>query len=570
MLVAALLAATIVVALPREETPGGTIDTEAFSDRENVKYSLNVIYEFRDYITTFQGNLINGILLFFGVEPVRGELSGALIADMITDFYSAAGIPAEKLLNFGELLASYTAYEIYTAGFDTVKFFVDITPITEEQAEETYVECSNCGELHEGEYTVTAGADGAEDVYSCNKCSAEGAAATVGLKHRYTSSEEWYCPVCDEYLGMPDLTEVSGSDTDEKIYVCKDCGNVAEKRLVSVAYSSIQTLAAKLSTANPWAMWRIFAEKTMLSTEETARLIYQAVYTLRDEADREIMDSFGRTRFSNLLVSAITIAEGISGFKDGGGSLIEARALAALAYEAGTALNDVIAEVGADTFLEAFGFKGYSAEVDIIEIIGDRLNTDALAAVEEFNDVMETADTVTEFLLEVATGALLASDTPMFDAVYYATTATDEEEIALYRDFYTLQIAKCLNAGLTRAYNAGNGIGSSAEAAEKLAVLFEKLSGLEHEDREFVSKNELQYLFDTAVEISRITAVTAEDVATLSAADRGSIAAFGDFAEALIDSGKLSGGLDIFASTFVANVIYDVVTAAADDVTTNN
>ena len=119
-MVAALLAATIVVALPREETPGGTIDTEAFSDRENVKYSLNVIYEFRDYITTFQGNLINGILLFFGVEPVRGELSGALIADMITDFYSAAGIPAEKLLNFGELLASYTAYEIYTAGFDAV------------------------------------------------------------------------------------------------------------------------------------------------------------------------------------------------------------------------------------------------------------------------------------------------------------------------------------------------------------------------------------------------------------------------------------------------------------------
>ena len=146
MLVAALLAATIVVALPREETPGGTIDTEAFSDRENVKYSLNVIYEFRDYITTFQGNLINGILLFFGVEPVRGELSGALIADMITDFYSAAGIPAEKLLNFGELLASYTAYEIYTAGFDAVKFFVDITPITEEQAELTLnaVTAANC------------------------------------------------------------------------------------------------------------------------------------------------------------------------------------------------------------------------------------------------------------------------------------------------------------------------------------------------------------------------------------------------------------------------------------------
>ena len=101
LLVAALLAATIVAALPREETPGGTIDTEAFADRENVKYSLNVIYEFRDYITTFQGNLINGILLFFGVEPVRGELSGALIADMITDFYfhNMTPFPAKTLFS---------------------------------------------------------------------------------------------------------------------------------------------------------------------------------------------------------------------------------------------------------------------------------------------------------------------------------------------------------------------------------------------------------------------------------------------------------------------------------------
>ena len=570
LLAAALLAATIAVAVPRKEAPAGTVDSEAFKERDNVRYPIEVSGKLSEYISVFQSNLVDGILLFFGFEPSGITLSGDLLAGLIEDFYSAAGIPAEKLLNFGELLASFSPYEIYTAGFDAVKFFVEITPITEEQAEETFVECSNCGELQEDEYTVTAGADGAEDVYSCKKCSAEG--ATVGLKYRYTSSEEWYCPVCGDYLGLPDMEEAesSGSEDETKKFTCKACGTLAESRLVSVAYASIDTFSARVAAADPMSLWRVFAKKTMLSTEETARLIYQAVYTLRGEEDREIMDSFGKTRFVNLLVSAVTVAEGISGFGSGGGSLIEARALAALVYEAGAALDEVMTDVGAAALLEAFGLKGYSASVDIADILeGENIGAEALAAMEEFNEAMKAADTVTEFLLQTLTGALLASDTPMFDAMYYASHAATEAERGNYRDYYVLQTAKCLNAGLTRAFASDCGTDNAAEASEKLAAVFEKLSVLDPGNGACVEAAELKKLFDSAAEVSAIVAATAEDVSSLSAAERQKITDFGAFAEDLIGSGKLSGGLDAFASTFVANVVYDVIKAATDEVSNN-
>ena len=570
LLAAALLAATIAVALPRKEAPAGTVDSEAFKERDNVRYPIEVSGKLSEYISVFQSNLVDGILLFFGFEPSGITLSGDLLAGLIEDFYSAAGIPAEKLLNFGELLASFSPYEIYTAGFDAVKFFVEITPITEEQAEETFVECSNCGELQEDEYTVTAGADGAEDVYSCRKCSAED--ATVGLKYRYTSSEEWYCPVCGDYLGLPDMEEAesSGSEDETKKYTCKACGTLAESRRVSVAYASIDTFSARVAAADPMSLWRVFAKKTMLSTEETARLIYQAVYTLRGEEDREIMDLFGKTRFVNLLVSAVTVAEGISGFGSGGGSLIEARALAALVYEAGTALDEVMTDVGAAALLEAFGLKGYSASVDIADILeGEKIDAEALAAMEEFNEAMKAADTVTEFLLQTLTGALLASDTPMFDAMYYASHAATEAERENYRDYYVLQTAKCLNAGLTRAFASDCGTDNAAEASEKLAAVFEKLSVLDPGNGACVEAAELKKLFDSAAEVSAIVAATAEDVSSLSAAERQKITDFGAFAEDLIGSGKLSGGLDAFASTFVANVVYDVIKAATDEVSNN-
>lgn len=563
-----MLAVTIAVALPKTETPAGTVDTEAFGENSNVKYPLSVSEEFTGYITEFQTHLIDGILLYFGFEPEGWTISGALLAGMIKDFYSAAGIPAEKLLNLGKLLASYSDYDIYSAGFDVIKFFVEITPITEEQTAETYIECSNCGELQESEYTLTPSADGEDDVYSCNKCSGEGVEATVAEKHRYMSWYEWYCPTCDDYLGKPDMTEVTGSDPVS--YICNECGTTVEKRLVSVSYASINTLAARMAAADPWSVWKTFAEKTMLSTEETARLIYQAIYTLRDEADRKIMDSFGKTRFVNLLVSAVTIAEGLSGFGNGSGSLIEARALAALAYEAGTALDNAVSETGTATFLEAFGLKGYSAEVDITEILEDKgVGADDLAAMKDFNEVMQTADTVSVFLTETLIGALLSSDTPMFDAVYYASAASDAAERQKYRDFYVLQTAKCLTAGLERAFNSGCGISDAEDAAEKLAVVFEKLSGLDDENAVNVSAEELKRLFGEAAEISELTAANANDILSLSDADRKKIAGFGDFAGELTESGKLSGGLDIFASTFVANLIYDTVSAAAEDVTIN-
>lgn len=572
LLAAALLAATIAVAVPRKEAPAGTVDSEAFKERDNVRYPIEVSRKLSEYISVFQSNLVDGILLFFGFEPSGITLSGDLLAGLIEDFYSAAGIPAEKLLNFGELLASFSPYEIYTAGFDAVKFFVEITPITEEQAEETFVECSNCGELAEGEYEATE--TDAEDgyVYSCHACAEASREASVVLKYRYTSSPEWYCPVCGDYLGLPDMEEAesSGSEDETKKYTCKACGTLAESRLVSVAYASIDTFSARVAAADPMSLWRVFAKKTMLSTEETARLIYQAVYTLRGEEDREIMDSFGKTRFVNLLVSAVTVAEGISGFGSGGGSLIEARALAALVYEAGAALDEVMTDVGAAALLEAFGLKGYSASVDIADILeGEKIDAEALAAMEEFNEAMKAADTVTEFLLQTLTGALLASDTPMFDAMYYASHAATEAERGNYRDYYVLQTAKCLNAGLTRAFASDCGTDNAAEASEKLAAVFEKLSVLDPGNGACVEAAELKKLFDSAAEVSAIVAATAEDVSSLSAAERQKITDFGAFAEDLIGSGKLSGGLDAFASTFVANVVYDVIKAATDEVSNN-
>lgn len=561
LLVAALVGVTVFVAIPRETPPAGYIDSQAFSDDVCVRYSIEVTDAFNNYIVSFQNNLVNAILLFFGFESEGISLSGHLIAELITEFYLNAGIPGEKLVRLGEVLASFTPNELCSAGVDTLMFFIDITPITEEQAEETYVECSNCGELEEGQYSEeTVGADG-EVVYTCKECFVAEREADVERKLRYLSSFGYYCTGCSEYLW---INERTGSD--EKGFSCKKCGSTVEKRTVVVSYSSIETMAARFAASDPWGTWQSFAEKTMLSTDETARLLYQAVYLLRNEEQQKIMDEFGRQRFSDLVVAIVTVSEGISAFAEGAGSLIEARALASLAYEAGAMLDGIIGDIGADKFLRAFGLKGYRTENQLTEFFKEQgVDADTIAEAEKFNDVMSAADEVIEFLLHFAAGALLASDTPLFDSVYYASVATSEQESAIHRDFYALEIAKCLTRGLDRALGAGTEIDSDEDAAEKIASVFEKLSLLEEGD-ESVSEEELMQLFSRARALSALEASSPEELAASDAESRAKVTAFIECSEALVESGKLSSGLEIFGTSFVANVVFDALLAAYEQV----
>ena len=558
LLVAALVGVTVFVAIPRETPPQGYIDSQAFSDDVCVRYSIEVTDAFNNYIVSFQNNLVKAILSFFGIESEGISLSGHLIAELITEFYLNAGIPGEKLVRLGEVLASFTPNELCSAGVDTLMFFIDITPITEEQAEETYVECSNCGELEEGQYSErTDGADG-EVVYTCNECGRE---SDVERKLRYLSSFGYYCTGCSEYLW---INERTGSD--EEGFSCKKCGSTVEKRTVVVSYSSIETMAARFAASDPWGTWQSFAEKTMLSTEETARLLYQAVYLLRNEEQQKIMDKFGRQRFSDLVVAIVTVSEGISAFAEGAGSLIEARALASLAYEAGAMLDGIIGDIGADKFLNAFGLKGYHTENQLTEFFKEQgVDADTIAEADEFNAVMSAADEVIEFLLHFAAGALLASDTPLFDSVYYASVATSEQESAIHRDFYALEIARCLTRGLDRALGAGTEIDSDEDAAEKIASVFEKLSLLEEKD-ESVSEEELMQLFNRARALSALEASSPEELAASDAESRAKVTAFIECSEALVESGKLSSGLEIFGTSFVANVVFDALSAAYEQV----
>ena len=563
LLVAALVGVTVFVAIPRETPPQGYIDSQAFSDDVCVRYSIEVTDAFNNYIVSFQNNLFKAILSFFGIESEGISLSGHLIAELITEFYLNAGIPGEKLVRLGEVLASFTPNELCSAGVDTLMFFIDITPITEEQAEETYVECSNCGELEEGQYSERDGADGAdgEVVYTCIKCSAEERESDVERKLRYLSSFGYYCTGCSEYLW---INERTGSD--EEGFSCKKCGSTVEKRTVVVSYSSIETMAARFAASDPWGTWQSFAEKTMLSTEETARLLYQAVYLLRNEEQQKIMDEFGRQRFSDLVVAIVTVSEGISAFAEGAGSLIEARALASLAYEAGAMLDGIIGDIGADKFLNAFGLKGYHTENQLTEFFKEQgVDADTIAEADEFNAVMSAADEVIEFLLHFAAGALLASDTPLFDSVYYASVATSEQESAIHRDFYALEIARCLTRGLDRALGAGTEIDSDEDAAEKIASVFEKLSLLEEKD-ESVSEEELMQLFNRARALSALEASSPEELAASDAESRAKVTAFIECSEALVESGKLSSGLEIFGTSFVANVVFDALSAAYEQV----
>ena len=252
--------------------------------------------------------------------------------------------------------------------------------------------------------------------------------------------------------------------------------------------------------------------------------------------------------------------ESLGGLGSGSGSLIEARATAALAYELGTLLNDAIAKTGAETLLTAFGLTGTQFDDEMMQYLRDQgINTDELASVEALNAVLRETDGVARFALYSLTEALLATDTPVFDALYYAFAADTESERAAYKDLFTVLSARCAAKGFERGY-AESELNDAHKAAEAFERVFERFAELEQTSSE-VTAEQLEALITGAEEIARDFAAvkSVSDIEALSAEDRAKISDYADYVTRLNSDGRLEVGTDTFASTVFANLVFKLL-----------
>lgn len=515
-MVAALIAATVVLALPRETDSEGVVDGAAFSYEGPIRYSLEAEKEFKGYISRFLETVLAGFirLTFQDFEfdddnlPVEINNSSA-VSDPLITLYANAGIPAEKLISLGKVLAGFSVDEVADAEMDTILFFLDF------------------GEYNEGD---------------------TGTIATAS-----------YCSVCETIV---DTRETE----DEK---CPVCGAPTEKKKFVLGYASPEQLALRAGALDFGAVYSDFVGATMLTKEEGARIVYELIYMLQDEAGKKIVSAMGRTRFSNLVVSAAALTESYYGFRSGGGSLIEARATAALAYELGDMLKKVASEVGADTLLETFGLTGAEMTDEMMNYLEENgINTDELADFESMNAALREADKVAHFLLYSMTETLLSTDTPLFDALYYEFNAETEAEREDYGDLFAVLAAKCVAAGLKTAYSE-TALTDASAAAQAFADVFEKIAALEENAAASVGREELEKLFNDVESVAERFSDIRDvgGIRALDASERARIREFADYVESLTAEGKIRiPGADTFASTIFANLTFRLFATALETV----
>lgn len=508
LLIAALIAATVILALPRDDGADGVIDGESFTYDGSVRYSLEAEKEFKSYMSKFLVTVISGFFRiafpdyeFDEENPPFSVSNSSAVSDPVIKLYSEAGIPSEKLINLGKKLADYSFSEVHGAEQDLMLFFLEFK------------------EYYEG--------------------------ASGAIAHAV------YCPACEKILNSSEIAEEG---------ICPDCkGGTVEKKYL-LAYASPATLAARASEIDFTASYTEYVAATLLTSEESARLIYQMIYLFQDEEGKETVAALGRTRFSNIVVSAAALMESLGGLGSGSGSLIEARATAALAYELGTLLNDAIAKTGAETLLTAFGLTGTQFDDEMMQYLQDQgINTDELASVEALNAVLRETDGVARFTLYSLTEALLATDTPVFDALYYASAADTESERAAYKDLFTVLSARCAAKGFERGY-AESELNDAHKAAEAFERVFERFAELEQTSSE-VTADQLEALITGAEEIARDFAAvkSVSDIEALSAEDRAKISDYAEYVTRLNSDGRLEVGTDTFASTVFANLVFKLL-----------
>lgn len=504
--IAALLVATVILAVPRDDGASGVIDGESFTYDGAVRYSLAAEKEFKSYMSKFLGTVIAGFFRiafpdyeFDEENPPFTVSDSSAVSDPIIKLYSEAGIPSEKLLNLGKTLAGYSFGEVHGAEQNIMLFFLEFK------------------EYYEG---------------------ASGAVAYAV-----------YCPSCDRILNSSEIVSENR---------CPDCGGETVEKKYLLAYASPATLAARAAGTDFAASYAEYVASTLLTSEESARIIYQIIYLFQDEAGKETVASLGRTRFSDIVVSAAALLESLGGLGSGGGSLIEARATAALAYELGTLLRDAVAETDAETLLTTFGLTGTEFDDEMMQYLKDQgINTDELASVEALNAVLRETDGVARFTLYAVTEALLATDTPMFDALYYSSAADTESERAAYKDLFTVLSARCVAKGFERGY-AESELNDPQSVAEAFARVFERFAELEEGAVSEVAAADLERLVTGAEALACDFAAveSVEDIKALGAEERAKISEYADYVAELNADGKLEVGTDKFASTIFANLIF--------------
>ena len=508
IVVAALIAATIALSIPPDDGAIGGINGAAFSYDGPVRYSLEAENEFKGHMSSFLEKALTAVVLTFVSDPsydydVDGPIiyinDSSSVSEPFISLYANAGIPAEKLMGLGQTLADAPFDAIMSGWQNILLFFIELK------------------ESPDGEGSATA----------------------------------MYCPACDRLLRREEISDGK----------CAECGAEVVEKNYDIYYASAGTMTERLAEIDFAAAYADFVSSTMLTEEESARLIYELIYISQDAAGREVMDALGRTRFQNIVVSAGALVEGLTSFSSSGASLIEARAMAALAYELGAVLKNVTDEVGAETILRTFRLVGTELSGELKEMLeSEGVSAEELADIDELNNILKATDNVAGFALTALTEALLSTDTPLFDALYYSSAAETDELKSLNRDLFTVLAAKSFSAGLDAGYASGL-LSDSAAAADAFAVVFERMALLDDTAGECVTAEELKRLFDGAREIAeRFASVTDTDgISSLSSGDRALIAEYAAFAGELYASGKLSIGADAFVYGVISNAVYELI-----------
>ncbi len=256
---------------------------------------------------------------------------------------------------------------------------------------------------------------------------------------------------------------LAGLDTDQAVTDILSYILVVDEEAGTAKFATPEQLATAISGKADlaYAVEQI-VKNTSLTTDEVARLMYEAVLMFSDETARESVETLGRGNFVTLVVSLSTVYDTYLNFNIKGGTKNEARLLGELLYETGIEIERVIETVGAKNIAEALRLGQESAISpeklrEFLEANG--YDDSEIVEVEKLKNAVDSASMLTESVLYFAESAFTAVGNDTLEALAdYTDGVNDGAPDERYLTIYYAGIARAIKKGVDNAVEKGSAV----------------------------------------------------------------------------------------------------------------